>query len=523
MNTPQNDPDSLEDVLDSLNERVTWWAGLSDRAVAELLARVRADTWRVAPAWHRASCEAKGLDPESAEGAEELLAGVVMFARLAEVYERTLRHPRGEVRGSKVRVLPATWSERLLFAGLSAQVWRDDSPTLVTHPGVAVVLGAGNVASLTPRDVLHHVVVERRVVLVKANPVNDYLVEHWAGALRALVEVGVVAFTSGDALYGQRLIRDSRVSAVHLTGSARTAALIAPELRPGVEFTSELGSVTPVIVVPGRWTRRQMRYQVDHVASMVVNNAGCNCVTPRVLVLSRDWPQRAQFQRLLEARLLTLGSRPAFYPGARERQGDFLKSRPDATVIGLPTESELPWVISWGHSSTETNDAFTEEYFCPALVGVELDETDPVAFLRAAQEFVTSRVWGTLAVTMLIDPATRRRPGVSEVLDDVVEALAYGVVAVNAFHALGIGLGSTTWGAAPGADPSTGRGVVSNGLLVPGARRSVVEGRFTTPWTPPWFITRPRGTTIAWRFLSWVTRHRLRDLLALTVLVLSPR
>ena len=48
---------------------------------------------------------------------------------------------------------------------------------------MALVLAAGNVASLGPRDVLSKLFVEGKVVVMKANPVNDYLVPYWRRAL----------------------------------------------------------------------------------------------------------------------------------------------------------------------------------------------------------------------------------------------------------------------------------------------------------------------------------------------------
>ena len=55
----------------------------------------------------------------------------------------------------------------------------------VAHAGTALVLAAGNVASLGPRDVLSKLFVEGKVVVMKANPVNDYLVPHWSPCVGA--------------------------------------------------------------------------------------------------------------------------------------------------------------------------------------------------------------------------------------------------------------------------------------------------------------------------------------------------
>ena len=522
MSTTDTEPADLEAAISTLAANADLLSRTSSRDLADLLARVRLDTWAVAPDWHRQSCDAKGLEPHSAAGAEELMSGPVMFARLAQVYERSLRRPLTDFGESRVPVVPASWDERLIFTGVRAEVWRGENLAPTPPPGVTLVLGAGNVSSLTPRDVLHHLVVERRVVLVKANPVNDYLTSWWERALAAFVELGVVRFVRGGAAVGERALADPRVSAVHVTGSATTAERIRSRLRPGTVFTSELGSVTPVILVPGHWRPREMRYQVDHVATMLVNNAGCNCLTPRVLVLSSAWAQRGEFLRLLAARLATLGPRPAFYPGVRERHADFLTTHPNATLVGVTSANGLPWTMVEGARPDDEDPAYREEFFCPGVVVTTIDEADPARFLVAAREFVNTRLWGSLATTLLIDPRTRRELGVDDEVRRTIESLRYGVVSVNLFHGLGIGLGSTTWGAAPSGDGREGRGVVGNGLLVSKAVRSVLEGPFVTPWTPAWFITRTRSEAIAWRFLSWLTRRRWRDLVWLVALVVLP-
>lgn len=54
-----------------------------------------------------------------------------------------------------------------------------------TEGSVALVLGAGNQASVPPLDILHKLVVEGAVVICKMNPVNEYVGPflRWAEAL----------------------------------------------------------------------------------------------------------------------------------------------------------------------------------------------------------------------------------------------------------------------------------------------------------------------------------------------------
>jgi hypothetical protein len=61
------------------------------------------------------------------------------------------------------------------------------------------------------------------------------------------------------------------------------------------DITSELGCVTPTIVVPGRWSDDELQYHAENVATMVAHSASCLCVSAKLLVTRRGWPQRQAF------------------------------------------------------------------------------------------------------------------------------------------------------------------------------------------------------------------------------------
>lgn len=62
-----------------------------------------------------------------------------------------------------------------------------------------------------------------------------------------------------------------------------------PMLR--VPITSELGNVTPAFLVPGEWEPESVANVAKLIAFNMLDNAGCNCLTPRVVVMAADWPQ----------------------------------------------------------------------------------------------------------------------------------------------------------------------------------------------------------------------------------------
>jgi acyl-CoA reductase-like NAD-dependent aldehyde dehydrogenase len=71
-------------------------------------------------------------------------------------------------------------------------------------------------------DILHKLFAEDEVVLVKMNPVNDYLGSLLAQAFSPLVELGVLSFVYGGKEVGAYLTHHDLVGTCHLTGSEAT-------------------------------------------------------------------------------------------------------------------------------------------------------------------------------------------------------------------------------------------------------------------------------------------------------------
>lgn len=558
------DTAALDRAVDEVAARAGWWAGTGPAARAALLERVLADTVAAAEGWLDDACAAKGLERQSPAAGEELLSGVLPFVRLARLLRRSLldiertgrpRYP-GPVRpapGDRLSfgVFPTDSYDRLLYPGYRAEVWMPPGVSRaeleagqasayrdpVAAQGVAVVLGAGNVASLGPRDALGKLFVGGKVVVLKANPVNGYLVPHWRRAMGALEEAGVLRVVSGDAAAGAHLIGHPKVSEIHVTGSDKTYDAIV--FGPGAEgarrkaagrplttvpVTAELGNVSPVVVVPGDWTSAELRYQAAHVASTLVNNAGFNCLTTRVIVTHAGWAQRPAFLGALRQVLRQLPTRRAYYPGAPERQAAVLAAHPDAETLGDPAEGELPWTLVEGVPPGRHDDiCFNVEAFCGLTAETALAAPSPAAFLDAAVDFCNEVLWGTLSATVLVDPRTRRRPAEAAALERAVAGLRYGAIGVNAWHALAFALGSPTWGAYPGhqpADIQSGTGVVGNTFMFDRPEKSVVSGPFRTHPVPAWFVTHRHTLALARRMVAFEAAPSPRRLPALLVTAL---
>ena len=70
----------------------------------------------------------------------------------------------------------------------------------------------------------------------------------------------------------------------------------APQNDPVLKksITSELGNVSPVMIVPGDYTEEELWFQARNVATMVVNNASFNCNAAKMLVTAARMGQGAR-------------------------------------------------------------------------------------------------------------------------------------------------------------------------------------------------------------------------------------
>lgn len=514
---------AIEGALRRLAGAKDAWIRVGPIDRARYLRRAIAGVLENSEEWVARACAAQGVEPESSVAGEIRLSGPMVTVRglrlLAETLEcggvRPFPLVRRAADGTTIaRVHPMSLADRVLMAGVVGDVWippgaapsqgrlyRDKAGGLVAPGRVALVLGAGNIASIAPLDVAHKIFVEDEVVLCKLSPVNAYLEPIFRAAFRDLVAHGFLEFVSGGPELGERASRHPLVDTVHLTGSAGTFdALVwgsseeerrrrrgsnAPLLDKPV--TAELGCVTPVLVVPGRWTARDVERQARSVAGMLFHNTAFNCNAPKVLVLARGWGLRDSFLDAVRRALAALPARRAYYPGAEERHGRVLARYPRAERLGAAGEGLVPWTLVPDVSPSADEPALREESFCGVLAATSIEADDAVGFLAAAPTFVNEAVQGTLSCIVLADPETRRRHRAP--FQGAIARLRYGAIGINVWTGLCFALGSTPWGAFPGhtkREVGSGIGVVHNGLLVDHPERSVVVGPFRPLVKPLW-------------------------------------
>ncbi|HEX6553181.1 MAG TPA: aldehyde dehydrogenase family protein [Ktedonobacteraceae bacterium] len=531
---PSSTQETMDAAVQTLQEHKDAWVALSNRERIAILDKLINDFAAIAQLWIAASLQAKGITGDSPGVGEEWVAGVwPVLKNLRQLRNslsdiETYGHPRipGPVTtrpdGQVVaQVFPQTTYDRLFFMGVTAEIWMEPGVTAEELPKtqaiayqeqkhggkVALVLGAGNVASIGPMDILYKLFVEDQVVIFKTNPVNAYLGPLIEESFRTLIEQGFLQVVYGGAPEGAYLCNHPGVEEIHITGSDKTFDAIVfgtgeegarrkAERQPVLNkrITGELGNVSPVIVVPGPWSAGDLAYQAEHIVSMLTNNAGFNCNATRVVVQHRGWEQRDQLLQHMRKILAQVPTRIAYYPGAHNRYQAFVSAHPEAERFGTTTEKELPWTLIAGVNPDATDDlCFTTEAFCSLFAETNIDAASVPEYIDRAVDLANKHHWGTLNATIIVHPTSLKDPAVAAAVERAVANLRYGTIGVNYWAATGFVLCVTTWGAFPGHemhDIQSGVGVVHNTLMFSRPQKSVLHAPFRSSPKPPWFVTR---------------------------------
>lgn len=543
MQTEQVAEATVDAAMTELAAGERAWARRSLAERAALLDRARELTGRHAREWVDTAAAIKGIDPSSSLVGEEWMSGPYALAAALRVLADTLRaldagtSPLADATFGQagdrvtVQVLPTSLYDELLLSGFRAEVWlrrgvssaaakaeaglaqRDPSHT----GGIGAVLGAGNITSIAPLDTVYELIAHNRVVALKLNPVTDALRPVLEKVLAPLIEADVLRVLTGGPAVGAYLVNHPSVAHVHMTGSAATHDAIVWGTGPegaarkqagtpllNTPISSELGGVSPTIVLPGTWSEADLTYQAEHIATQRLHNGGYNCVAAQAVILAADWPQKARFLEALRTAYDRAPGRPAYYPGSADRTADARATYPGAERLGPDGNRTLVT----GLSAAPDEVLLSREYFAPVLGVVEIPGSG-ADFARAAVAAANTDFVGTLGVNLVAHPDTIAALGLE--FDEIVADLRYGTVAINAWTAVGYLTPTASWGAFPGHtldDVQSGIGVVHNAWLIDKIERTVVRGPFRPAprsvlhgeWAlspkPPWFVTnRTAGTT----------------------------
>ena len=487
--------------------------------------------------WVGAAWTAKRISAGEAARAEDIMTGPLPTLRYLRLLDQTLNdltvHGQPQLPGKphlsrghwRVPVFPTRQLfDRLLFGPIQAEVRMPLSVTEQTlygdnalratgslpgQPLVTLVLGAGNVSSIPITDALTKIFQDNQAVLLKMNPVNEYLGPIFADAFAPLIDADLLRIVYGGAEAGARWIAAPEIDRIHITGSDRTHDAIvwgrsaaeqadrkatnSPLLSKPI--TSELGNVSPWIVVPGKYSNRQLRFQAEHIVASVTNNASFNCIATKMLITCRDWPQRELLLAMIDDILASVPRRFAYYPGAADRYQRF-------AGVSANDPDRLPWTLRRNVNPTADSHLFQEESFVGVFAETTITAADPLSFLHQAVDFANEQMWGTLAAALTVPGDVQQRS--ADEIASAVDRLRYGTVGINLWPGVAFALMSTAWGAFPGAnlrDIQSGVGLVHNTYLLDQPEQTVISAPLTIWPKPMWFSTHRCPEAVARRVI----------------------
>ncbi len=520
LTMPPTPLDEVDAKLARLADHRMAWVALPPEERAKLLRACMKTTLAASERWASTACAIKGYAEGSNGHGEEFLGGTLPTMRNLRLFAEALeaggqpKLPKVTQRADGqyvVQVFPQSLLDKALFTGVTCDIWIEPgkqptqgaiyrAPSSERKGGVSVVLGAGNQSSIPPMDVLYKLVVDDEVCILKMNPVNEALGPILEDALRPLVDAGYLEVVYGGIEVGKHLTDHPSVTSIHITGSA--AAHDAIIWGPGEEgeenkakgtprldkhITSELGCVSPVLVVPGPWSDAELDYHARQVASMLAYNCGFNCNGARLITVAKGWPLKQAFLDRVKRHLAATPTRHAYYPTAQKTWETFTNQHEPVT-LGTASDGQLPWTVFEGVTRESDPYLLKNEPWCGIFSFVELDADDAASFLAKAVPFANDDCWGTLSVNVIVHPKTEKELGAT--MDQAIADLRYGAIAINCWTGLNYGLVNATWGAFPGHpldDIESGQGVVHNGLLLDHPQKSVVRAPFVMQPTPAWF------------------------------------
>ena len=477
--------------------------------------------------WATLASEKKGILNKSKEG-EEWIGGPFACIYAIQYFIDSLQNEDGLNKSyfddsqKSYKVFPTKNIEKLLFPFLEGEVrfgknlsfeqineFRGFANRFKNNKSkITLILGAGNVSSIPVLDALFHMIAYKSVIYMKLNPVNDYLLPILTQVFEPFISRGYMIITEGDMEASKYLTQHEGFHQTHLTGSNYTYENIvygkiltdkerSVKALPKINkkpITTELGNVTPIIVHPGNWSRSEIKHQAKKIVTAKLNNSGFNCIAAQVIVLPKDWKHTQKLKDDILFYLKKVGDTTSYYPGASENLDQLLETENYEQINNLSCNT--PFLVS---DLDLEKEYANKEVWSTALYFKEIPYTSNENFCSNSIEYVNNELWGNLGVTVLIK--NHKKKTNQSILNDYVENLKYGTVAINEWSALGFVIPTLPWGGYPGNkdnDIQSGQGYVHNSLLFESPQKGVVYSRFRLSpiIDPPWFVTNNKAHRI---------------------------
>ena len=492
---------------------------LSNIQLTSMLEELISNINEVAYYWATICSDNKGTTKTPAEG-EEWMAGPFASVLATQYYIDTLLNnddllfKNYNEKENSYKVFPNNLIERFIFPFVDAKVYFNKSMNFNDineyrgftsryggKPSITLVLGAGNYSSIPFLDTIYQLITKRSVVLLKLNPVNEYLKPVFDKVFQNFISRGFLIITTGNTEESKYMVNHPGVGHIHLTGSDETYEDIVygrklsdseKKLKslPKVNnkpITSELGNVTPFIIHPGKWSTSDIKYQARKIVTAKLNNNGFNCISAQVIVLPDGWGQTETLIKYIKFYMKKTKNRDAYYPESYERLNKLEKDKNYERVND--EQCATP------HLTREIkayNKYELDEVWSSAIYFKKLEYTSPENYAQKSINYCNNELWGNLGISIIMKNSNKKFN--KHILEKYVSDLNYGTIAINEWAAMGYIIPQLPWGGFPGNkdnDIQSGQSVVHNSLLFESPLKGVVNTKFRISKLidPPWFIT----------------------------------
>eukprot|EP00522_Entomoneis_paludosa_P013800 CAMPEP_0172446166 /NCGR_PEP_ID=MMETSP1065-20121228/5830_1 /TAXON_ID=265537 /ORGANISM="Amphiprora paludosa, Strain CCMP125" /LENGTH=625 /DNA_ID=CAMNT_0013197221 /DNA_START=93 /DNA_END=1970 /DNA_ORIENTATION=- len=426
------------------------------------------------------------------------------------------------------------------------------------EPGVCVVLGAGNYPSLSILDTVYQLFQKGNVVFVKQHFMRAGVEKVMRRLFKPLYDDGYMDSEEHiDMDRSSAMVYSPHVSQIHMTGGKashdtivwgstieeqeRRKAKKDPKLK--AKMTSELGAITPYIIVQSEYTQEELDYQARVLAAAKWINGGASCNAPQVVVMSSQWEQREEFVSLVENCFTDAYCPVAYYPGSQARVDRFREHYEvaEASTISswmgkLPASGksnhipltaihfEVDLSTQEGKEAAKQQYALRTEVFGPVLIFCTVKaHGTPENYMEQVVELCNDCIYGTLSCSIMVQDHVAEEPYMERAYQD----LQYGTIALNFWTGAAFSMSFGIWGGAPNEtveDAQTGVGHVNNVLFLTNADKFVARKPCLSETPIPLDITAPRPalTATSKAFAKYIIQPSLLHFVGVLAVLVGP-
>ncbi len=513
----------IDRFITTLRTKSKEYNSINNVQLASMLEETISNIKEVSFFWATICSDNKGTTKTPAEG-EEWLGGPFASVLATQYYIKSLTNDddltekKYNSEENSYKVFPNNFIERITFPFIDAKVifnksmsfddinkYRGFSKRYNIDPSITLVLGAGNFSSIPYLDVLYHLITRKSVILLKLNPVNEYLKPVFEKVFQNFIERGYIIVTTGNIDESKYMATHPGINHIHLTGSDKTfedivygRELTEKERRSkslskvnNKPITSELGNVTPIIIHPGKWSTSDIKYQARKIVTAKLNNNGFNCIAAQVVVLPDGWGQTETLIKYVKHYMSKAKERKAYYPESIERLEKLEKDKGYERVNALSCVTPHLTREIKAYSKFEIDEVWSSTIYFKKIEYTSVED-----FANKAIDYCNDELWGNLGVSVIIKDHDRKFN--KHITNLYVDNLNYGTVAINEWAAIGYIIPQLPWGGFPGNrdnDIQSGQSVVHNSMLFESPLKGVVNTKFRISRIidPPWYVTNKKA------------------------------